>query len=331
MPSKIKVAILYGGSSCERSVSLVTGQAIFENLDRTKYQATLVELTPKNHFLIRRKEQKIFLDLLNKDRKKFDLFFIALHGSPGEDGAVQGLLQLLGIPFTGSDVLASALAMDKVKTGEIYRVYGIPTPELRDFTRLDWKKNKENILAEIRQKIGFPAVLKPVNQGSAIGVKIVQNEVELVKNVPKLLVDFPYLMAQRFIPGAETTCGVLEKKGVAFALPPTHIKPNLNGFYDFASKYKAGGSIHICPADFAPEINQKLQELAVRAHQALGCRGMSRTDIRVNDQGECFVLETNTIPGMTPTSLLPEAAQKGGIYFAKMLDLMIDSCYFGDK
>ena len=202
------------------------------------------------------------------------------------------------------------------------------------------------MLKDVRLKIGYPAVIKPVDQGSAVGVSIVKNEKELIKAINTTIKKFPWLMVQKFIKGQEATCGVLEKNGQIFALPPTHIIANKGEFYDYKSKYSKGGSTHICPADFLPEINEQLQHLAILSHKVLGCSGMSRTDIFVADEqdecegtcgGDCecggsehkhahnklYIIETNTIPGMTPVSLLPEAAGKMGIEFPEMLDLII--------
>lgn len=326
MQEKIKVGVLLGGISSEREVSLVTGKAIYANLDRQKFKVQKIEMAQDGRlFLISEKSKKRQLDLIQKDRKLFNLIFIALHGEGGEDGTIQGMLEILGIPYTGSGVLASATAMDKIRTGEVYKTYNLPTPEFIHFTKSEWKKEQANILQKAEQTIGLPAVVKPVDQGSAVGVSIVKTEEELKKTITKTISKFNRLMVQKFIKGSEATCGVLEKNGKAFALPPTHILPQAEVFYDYKSKYKPGGSKHICPADFSAEINQKIQELALKAHKVLGCRGMSRTDIMVGERGDLYLLETNTIPGMTPTSLLPEAAEKAGIPFSKMLDLIIEA------
>ena len=203
---------------------------------------------------------------------------------------------------------------------------------------------------DIKNGVGYPVVIKPVDQGSAVGISIVKNEKELVTAINKTIKQFPWLMVQKFIKGQEATCGVLEKKGNIFALPPTRIIANAGEFYDYKSKYSKGGSTHICPADFSAEVNEQIQHLALLAHKALNCRGMSRTDIFIADEkeGNCnceetknthghqtsksfhshnklYIIETNTIPGMTPTSLLPEAAGKMGITFSKMLDLIIEA------
>lgn len=319
---KLKIGVLYGGPSAEREVSLVTGQAIFNNLDRKKYAPSLVEMTKNGRFCLLGKAKR-YLNLQNKDRKKFDLIFIALHGTFGEDGCVQGMLESLGIAYTGSRVLASALAMNKVYAGQIYKINGLPHPDFISVKAGEWKEKRDIILKEIGDRIGYTAVVKPADQGSAVGVTIIKNESELINAVNKTIKNFPWLIIQKFIKGQEATCGVLEKNGKIFALPPTHIQANLGDFYDYKSKYKPGGSTHTCPADFPNGINEQIQTLALQAHSALGCVGMSRTDIFYGDDGKLWVIETNTIPGMTPTSLLPEAAAKSDISFPAMLDLII--------
>ena len=321
---KLKVAVLMGGPSAEREVSLVTGKAIFNNLDRKKYLPTLVEMTKDGRFFILGKTKK-FLNLQNKDRKLFDIIFIALHGSPGEDGGVQGMLESLNIKYTGSGVLASALAMNKVYAAQIYLANSLPIPDFVHFKKDGWKRSPDKIINDIVSKVGFPMVVKPVDQGSAVGVSKVRSHDELKKVIEKTIKIFPWLMAQKFIKGQEATCGVLEKDWQAMILPPTHILPNMGEFYNYKSKYSIGGSTHICPADFGDIVNQQIQNLAIMAHKALNCRGMSRTDIFVGDDKKLYILETNTIPGMTPTSLFPEAAAKAGIAFNVMLDYIIQA------
>lgn len=313
-----------GGPSAEREVSLVTGKAIFNNLDRKKYLPTLVEMTKDGRFFILGKTKK-FLNLQNKDRKLFDIIFIALHGSPGEDGGVQGMLESLNIKYTGSGVLASALAMNKVYAAQIYLANSLPIPDFVHFKKDGWKRSPDKIINDIVSKVGFPMVVKPVDQGSAVGVSKVRSHDELKKVIEKTIKIFPWLMAQKFIKGQEATCGVLEKDWQAMILPPTHILPNMGEFYNYKSKYSIGGSTHICPADFGDIVNQQIQNLAIMAHKALDCRGMSRTDIFVGDDKKLYILETNTIPGMTPTSLFPEAAAKAGIAFNVMLDYIIQA------
>ena len=339
MPKKIRVGVIYGGPSAERTISLITGKAICENLDKKKYDVLPLEMS---------KDKKFFLDnnyykQLNAPGKKsaskkttlvpvkdnqfgkdkLDIVFLALHGTFGEDGKIQSILESLGVKYTGSGVLASALGMNKVYSSEIYFANGLPFPEFINFKKSGWKNDNAKVLEDVKNKIGYPCVLKPVDQGSALGVSIVESELELKKAIVKTIKQFSWLMVQKFIKGREATCGVLEKNGSPFPLPPTHIVANMGEFYDYKSKYKKGGSTHVCPADFEGHINEQIQTLAVQAHIALDCTGMSRTDFMVGDDGKLYVLETNTIPGMTPTSLFPEAAGKMSIDFARLLDLII--------
>ncbi len=322
---KLKVAVLMGGTSAEKEISLITGKAVFENLDRKKYSPTLVEMGKDANFFVIEKKKRTKFNFLNLAKTKFDIVFIAMHGSPGEDGGVQGLLETLGAKYTGPKVLSSALAMNKVFAAEVYLANGLPHPDFVHFKKDGWKRSPDKIINDIVSKVGFPMVVKPVDQGSAVGVSKVKSHDELRKTIDKTIKTFPWLMAQKFIKGKEATCGVLEKGGQLVVLPPTHILPNLGEFYDYKSKYAAGGSTHICPADFGDAVNQQIQNLAIMAHKALDCRGMSRTDIFVGDDKKLYILETNTIPGMTPTSLFPEAAGKAGISFGKMLDYIIEA------
>lgn len=336
---KKRIAVLMGGPSAEREISLVTGKGICENLNKKKYQVLPLHISKDNKIFLDRgyykllnepnkktnRKSKTLLALKDDDltKNKIDLCFIALHGTFGEDGKLQGMLESMKIPYTGSGVLASALAMNKVYANEIYFANGLPFPQFIHFKKAGWKERRAAILSDIKEKVSYPCVLKPVDQGSAVGVSIVKNQAQLIKTVNSIIKKFPWLMAQKFVKGKESTCGVLEIDGAPLALPPTRIMPNLGEFYDYKSKYQAGGSIHICPADFDHEVNHHLQELAVQAHIALGCRGMSRTDIFVADDGGYYILETNTIPGITKTSLFPEAAKAAGIPFEKMLDYII--------
>ncbi|MBU0545667.1 D-alanine--D-alanine ligase [Patescibacteria group bacterium] len=334
MKKKMKIGVLVGGPSSERAVSLITGKAIFDNLNRKKYLPSLIEMGKDSSFNLIIKKGKKKLDFLNKDRKRFDLIFIALHGTPGEDGTVQGMLEMLGIPYTGSETMSSAISMNKVFSAQIYHANDLPSPVFVNFKKNGWKEYKDKILQDVSEKVGYPAVIKPVDQGSAVGVSIVRNEEELVKFVDKTIKKFTWLMIQEFINGQEATCGIIEKESQILPFPPTRIVANLGEFYDYKSKYSKGGSTHICPADFSEEINTKIQNLAISAHRVLGCRGMSRTDIFVSNKKDAqgakklYIIETNTIPGMTPTSLFPEAAGKIGIDFGEMLDLIIEASLY---
>jgi len=345
-----KVGVLMGGPSAEREISLITGQAIFDNLDRKKYAVSKIVMAKDSTFDLEQKNGKNRkLDFVNKDRKLFDIIFLALHGTPGEDGTIQGMFDMLGIKYTGPETLSSALAMNKVFAAEIYVANGLPTPEFVHFKKDGWKDYREKIISDIENRIGYPAVVKPVDQGSAVGVGILKTKKDLLMFIDKTIKKFPWLMVQKYIRGKEGTCGVIETERQILPLPPTHILANKGEFYDYKSKYSKGGSTHICPADFPADVNKKMQELAIQAHRALGCRGMSRTDIFYVDMGKdkhtackedgcactrsschcdepnLYIIETNTIPGMTPVSLFPEAAGKLGISFSEMLDMIIEA------
>lgn len=324
MAKKMKVAVLFGGPSSEREISMITGKVVCENLDKKKYDILPIEMGRDSKFYINKKGgKKTTFNITNLKENGIGIVFIAMHGAPGENGAVQGMLETLDIPYTGSGVLASAMAMNKVYTGEIYYANNLPSPQFINFKKYGWKNNLQVVLDDIKKNIGYPCVLKPVDQGSSVGVSIVKNETELIRTTNKIINKFPWLMVQKFVKGKEITCGVLEKDGLAFALPPTHIVANLGEFYDYDSKYKNSGSTHICPADLPESVNHNIKELAVRVHLALGCNGMSRTDIFYGEDEHFYIIETNTIPGMTPVSLLPESARVDGISFPKMLDLII--------
>ena len=208
---KIKIAVLMGGPSLEREVSLVTGRAVFENLDRKKYLPTLVEMAKDGSFFVIQKNRRSKFNFLSLAKTKFDVVFIAMHGSPGEDGGVQGLLETLEVKYTGPGVLASALAMNKVYSAQIYFANGLPYPEFIHFKKDGWKRDAGKIMDDIANKIGFPLIIKPVDQGSAVGVNIIKFKEELKKIIDKSLKTFPWLMAQKFIKGKEATCGVRKK------------------------------------------------------------------------------------------------------------------------
>jgi D-alanine-D-alanine ligase len=339
---KLRVAVLMGGVSSERNVSLSTGKQILESLDRDKYDVIGVDaailpgstlsqlkgadieadaLAEARDALAESATLVSISDILNSNKwVRPDVVFIALHGKYGEDGTVQGMLELWGIPYTGSGVLASALAMDKSMTKKIFAAEGIPTPESFDFVvkKGEWDKTS---IASKAENIGYPLIIKPNCQGSSFGMKKVNTPDELNIAIKQAAAYDERIIVERFLEGRELTVGVLGNDA-PFALPVIEIVPK-NEFYDYESKYSTGGSEHVVPAEISVEETAKAQELALKAHKAIGCRGMSRTDIILCD-GSMYVLEVNTIPGMTPTSLLPEAARVAGIPFAELLDMLIE-------
>ena len=297
------VAVLMGGWSSERPVSLSSGEACASALENEGFKVTRVDV-----------DRSVSSTL---EELKPDVAFNALHGPYGEDGMIQGILEYLNIPYTHSGVMASALAMDKERAKTIVRRVGVPVAEAKVMHRLEAAK---------KHAMKPPYVIKPVREGSSFGVLIVGED---RSTPPQELYssDWPYgdeIMVERFVPGRELTCAVVGN----VALGVTEIIPQGTGFYDYDAKYADGGSKHVLPADILPNIYQKIQTLSLKAHQALGCRGATRSDFRLDDRvngtGELIWLELNTQPGMTPTSLLPELAQHAGHSFGEFLTWMVE-------
>ncbi len=296
----IKVAVLKGGESSEREVSLVSGSKVAEHIPKDKYEVK--EYDPKDQLL------ELIKDIENKE---VDMVFPVLHGKYGEDGTIQGLLELLHVPYTGCGVLTSALALDKVKTKQVVKDHGIVTPEFEIVKRGD-------------QVVGqFPCVIKPVDAGSSVGISIPETAEEFKEGILNAFKESETIMIEEFIKGREFTVGVIGPNKSPQVLPVTEIKANISKFYDYQAKYEEGGSTHICPAEIDEELRKKMQETAAQVYQILGCEGMSRVDFMVSQEGVPCFIEVNTIPGMTDTSLLPEAAKAAGIEFSELLNKII--------
>ena len=297
------IAVLMGGWSSEREVSLRSGEACAKALEGEGFRVTRVDVT--------RDIGRVLSDI------RPDIAFNALHGPAGEDGTIQGVLEILGIPYTHSGVLSSALAMNKDMAKKVMAAAGVPVPQGVVVARAE--AAKAHVMAP-------PYVLKPIAEGSSYGVFIVK---EGAAHPPQELnrADWKYgeeLLAEKFIAGRELTCAVMGDT----ALGVIDIRAADGGWYDYNAKYSKGGSIHILPAEILPNIYQRIQQLALRAHQALGCRGVSRSDFRYDDRpgrtGELVVLEVNTQPGMTETSLVPEMAAYAGYSFGGLVRWMVE-------
>jgi D-alanine-D-alanine ligase len=290
-----RVAVLMGGLSAEREVSLVSGRECALALREAGYE--VIEVDCGRDIAVR------------LDEIKPDVCFNALHGRWGEDGCVQGILEWMGLPYTHSGVLASALAMDKVKTKEVYKAAGLPVVNSVLASRED---------VEAGHVLPAPYVVKPYNEGSSVGVYIVREGT----NAPRLAASMPaVVMVEAYVPGREMTVTVMGDRALAVTDIIT------DGWYDYDAKYKAGGSRHECPANLPVEIEAACLDYAVRAHKALGCRGVSRTDFRWDEArglAGLILLETNTQPGMTPTSLAPEQAALEGMSFAQFCAWMVE-------
>lgn len=296
-----RIAVLMGGWSVEREVSLVSGRAVANALAASDYCISTIDVT------------RDISALLSALDPKPNVVFNALHGRFGEDGCVQGLLEMLGIPYTHSGVLASAIAMDKPMTRHLFNEAGIPHPE---------GKIVPKATAEKTHPMEPPYVLKPLNEGSSIGVRLVLEK----ESIPGLGANWSFgehVLVERYIPGREICVAVMGET----ALGAIEIQPK-EGFYDYAAKYTAGRATHQLPAAIAVEAYEEALELGLRAHRALGCRGVSRADLRYDDSegepGKFYVLEVNTQPGMTPLSLVPEIAAHAGLSFTELVTWMVE-------
>jgi len=299
-----KVAVLKGGLSAEREVSLNTGAQVAAGLTAAGFQVAEIDAADRD-----------FIDKILSEAP--DVVFICLHGRFGEDGTVQGLLELLGVPYVGSGVLASALAMDKVISKKLLKQAGIPTA---DFVAL--RRGEPVDVAAISEALGAKTVVKPASEGSAIGITISHEPDELSAAVEQALLFDDRVLVERFVSGTEVTVGVLGNEDPG-ALPTLEIVSE-HEFFDYESKYVPGLSRHIVPARISSEADAECQRLAIEVHRLFGCRGMSRADMIVTSEGQVFVLETNTIPGMTSTSLYPDAARAAGIEFPQLCTSLIE-------
>ncbi|MGD8524117.1 MAG: D-alanine--D-alanine ligase [Desulfobacterales bacterium] len=302
---KLNLALLSGGISSEREVSLNSGDQVFEALDKEKYN-------------ILRYDPKTDLERLITDAPRIDAALIILHGSYGEDGTVQGLLDLLRIPYQGSGVLGSAVAMNKIASKQLYEKAGVPTPPY-----LVLQSGSDMNLDTCVSRFGFPMVVKPVVGGSSVGMSIVRSESDFQPALDAAIAEDKTILIEPYIQGIELTVGVIGNSDLE-AFPVIEIVPDdAHEFFDYEAKYSAGVTEEICPARIDAEMTRKAQSYAKLAHQALFCKGYSRTDMILNDQ-DIYVLETNTIPGMTATSLLPQAASAAGLNFSQLLDRLIE-------
>ncbi len=339
---KLRVAVLMGGVSTERDVSFSSGRQVLEGLDPDKYDAFGVDaaLMPGSRIdvcygandeigaiveareALRTSGRVGGMELILSDdpRVQPDLVFVVLHGKYGEDGTIQGLLDLLNVPYTGSGVLASSLAMDKGMTKRIFTSAGIRTPECVEFSTKRGVPGEQELLQAVGT-LAYPLIVKPSRQGSTIGMTKITEASQLHPAVTEAALYDSQIVVERFIEGTELTVAVLGNEE-AYALPVIEIVPN-KGFYDYEAKYTPGATEEIVPARIGEEDTKRVQSIAVAAHKALGCSGASRVDF-ILSAGEMYALEVNTIPGMTPTSLLPRAAEAAGISFSSLLDRIVE-------
>jgi D-alanine-D-alanine ligase len=294
-----KIGVLMGGVSSEREVSLCTGEAVGRALTSRGYRWMPI--------LAGREVGR------EVSEAAVDLAFLALHGKYGEDGCVQGVLEMLGVPYTGSGVLASALAMNKLKAKELFRLHNLPTPSYYVVQRQELAE-----AAERHGGFGFPVVVKPSCQGSSVGVSLVREMRELVPALEAALAYDREALVERYIPGMEISVAVLDGK----ALGAVEIVSS-RSFYDYAAKYEKGHTEYYVPPRVSATRYANLITLGEKANEALGCRGVTRVDLRVSERGNEYLLEVNTIPGMTETSLVPKIADSAGISFEELVERIL--------
>ena len=324
--NKLTVGVLMGGPSAEHDVSLITGASVIQNLDKSKYKVVDIKIT---------KDKEWFVGNRKMDERKAlancDVIFNALHGTFGEDGRAQALLEYHDKKYTGSGITASALAMDKLRSREMFKFAGLQVPKT---LKIRAGENYQALLNVFTSKVaGFPVVVKPCSSGSSVGVSIVKNASQLNKALESAFQVEKKVLVEDFIEGTEVTCGVLENGSSILALPVTEIVPKRgHKFFDYDAKYKSGHSDEITPARIDEDTTKKVQEIAVKTHQLLGCRAYSRTDMIIGksldsarDEHIIYVLETNTLPGLTPNSLLPRAALAAGLTMSQLVDKIIKS------
>ena len=302
---KIKIALLSGGLSGEREISLKTGKKIFEALDKNKYE--IFQYDPKINL------KEFFNDAINK---KFDLVVPALHGPFGEDGKIQGMMDIIGIPYVFSGCLASALAMDKYKCKIIAAKNQIPViPDIL----IEGVGEEKKIISDL----GLPLIIKPAELGSSVGMSLVKTKEDLIVGIKEASKYSSKILIEKYIKGRELTVTVMGNDP-AEALPVIEISPKTSEWFDFKAKYVSGATEEVCPAQIPEKIKNEIQNYALKIYKAVGCKDLSRADfIWSENDDKIYFLEINTIPGMTETSLAPQSAKEAGLEFSTFLDKLI--------
>jgi D-alanine-D-alanine ligase len=302
-----RIGVLMGGLSGEREVSLRSGDNCLRALASLGYEVVKVDAL-----------RDVALRLVEEE---VEVAFLALHGRFGEDGTIQGMLELMDIPYTGSGVLASALGMHKIAAKKVVRQSGVPTP---DFCEIDLHEPADAAARRVVEGVGLPAMLKPVEEGSSLGVVKCNAEADLVTGIDAGRREFGRIFAETHVAGTEITVGVIERDGIPVALPILELVPK-NEFYDYEAKYTHGMTEFFIPARLDAAVYQRAERLALAAFAAIGCRGFGRVDFMVAADGTPFFTEVNTLPGMTDLSDLPAQAAAAGISYAELVELILMS------
>ena len=324
--NKTHVAVLMGGVSSEHDVSLKSGAMVAGNLDRARFDITPIIITREGKWKF---PSERALDVGNAlghlTALDIECVFIALHGPFGEDGRVQGLFDVIGMPYTGSGCAASALAMDKLHSKSVVREAGVRVADQVILHRSEWDHAFEQVMTRVNNQIGFPCLIKSPCQGSSLGMAIPKDAAAFRTSLLDVFAYGDLVMVEKFIKGTEVTCAVLDVDAdkPPRALPVTEICPVSSEFFDYTAKYTPGACNEITPARISEKVMRKVQEVAERVHTVIGCKGLSRSDM-ILDGDDPVWIEVNTIPGMTETSLFPQAAAAAGIAFPDLLTLFVE-------
>lgn len=325
--TKKHVLVLMGGMSSEHEVSLNSGAKAAAALDRSRYDVTPVTIQKNGDWRFPGESPVNVFDAVPKIRALgVECVFLALHGEYGEDGRIQGFLDILGLPYTSSGCASSALSMDKVRSKAVVTAQGIRVAGHIALSRGAWQADTNTITETVLNELGLPCVVKPATLGSSVGVQIPDSAELLCDAVERAFAADEVVMIEEFIQGTEVTCAVLEADpgGLIRPLPVTEIRPREGAYFDYHCKYTPGASEEITPAPIPADVAERVQEMAAHVHEILGCRIWSRSDFIIDSSGPVW-LEVNTIPGLTETSLFPQAAAAAGISYSQLLGIFVEA------
>jgi len=324
--SRVHVAVLMGGPSPEHEVSLASGDGVVNALDRERFDVTGVVITRDASWVLADGESLPVWEAVPRLKALgVEVAFIALHGRWGEDGKIQGFLDVLGLPYTGSGCAASALAMDKVRCKAVVQAQGIRVAGHVALDRATWAVDSGMVTSEVTRAFGFPCVVKPASQGSSVAIGIVHTAAEFGPAIEAAFAVEDYVMIEAFVTGKEVTCAVLdaEPTGHVRPLPVTEICPKSATWFDYNAKYTPGATEEITPAPIGAALTMEVQDMAAQVHDMIGCSGWSRSDFILGPDGPVW-LEVNTVPGLTETSLYPQACAAAGIDYSTMVGMFVD-------
>jgi len=346
MPKKIAVTVVYGGKSTEHDVSLQTALSVIQAIDRDKYEIQPVYINKLGDWLQRpkvtgeindvkmliasndEKEQSTALispisrlSNTKPDDSQLQVVFPLLHGANGEDGTVQGLFELLDLPYVGANVLASSVAMDKVVLRDLFASYGFAQPEYRSFTRYDWEQRKAACLTQVENELGYPCFVKPANAGSSVGISKCKTQSDLEKGIEEALKYDHKMIIEKAVNGREVEIGIIgNDEPIASVAGEIAYESE---FYDYQSKYHDEQTKLIIPARMPDEVYEQMKEIAIKAYKAINCTGLARIDFFLTDDHQLLINEINTLPGFTPFSMFPQLWAHSGLPYAELIDRLI--------